>query len=76
MRKKLTITLDADVYQGLHAVAGARKIGRFIEDKIRPHVLQPNLEHEYAEMARDEGQEREALEWAEGVIGDVADEGE
>ena len=74
MRRKLTITLDAEVYDGLQSVVGARRIGRFIEEVIRPHVVQPNLEREYAEMAQHEEQEREALEWAEGVIGDVADD--
>lgn len=28
----------------------------------------------YAQMARDEKREAEALEWAEGLVGDVSDE--
>ena len=74
MQKKLTITLDEKVYQGLHEVIGRRRISRFIEELVRPHVIPEPLEAAYAQMARDERREEEALEWAEATIGDVADE--
>ena len=74
MRKKLTITLDEQVYEGLHEVIGSRRISRFIEDLVRPHVVSKNLDAAYKEMAEDEAREIEALEWAEATIGDVADE--
>ena len=74
MQKKLTITIDAEVYQGLHDLVGRRRISRFIEDLIRPHVAGSSLEAAYAEMGRDERREAEALEWAEATIGDCADE--
>ncbi|MEM7114481.1 MAG: addiction module antitoxin [Chloroflexota bacterium] len=70
MQKKLTISIDAAVYDGLYATVGPRKIGRFIEDLVRPYVLQPDLDAAYAEMAADEAREHEALEWAEALIGD------
>ncbi len=74
MRKKLTITVDEQVYEGLHEVIGNRRISRFIEDLVRPHVLSPDLEAAYAEMAQDEEREADALKWAEATIGDVSDE--
>jgi len=74
MRKKLTITLDEQVYEGLHQVIGRRRISRFIEDLVRPHVVSPDLEAAYMEMAADEAREAEALEWAEATVGDVADD--
>jgi predicted CopG family antitoxin len=74
MRKKLTITIDEQVYEGLHEVIGRRRISRFIEDLVRPHVMSPDLEAAYRDMAKDEAREAEALEWAEATIGDVADE--
>ena len=74
MRKKLTITLDDRVYQGLHDTIGRRRISRFIEDLVRPHVASESLDAAYAEMARDEPRETEALEWAESAMGDSADE--
>jgi predicted CopG family antitoxin len=72
--KKLTITVDDDVYAGLHGRIGRRQISRFLNDLARPHVTVDDLDEAYREMAADEGREREAIEWAEGLIGDVADE--
>jgi len=74
MQKKLTITIDERVYEGLYAVIGPRRISRFIEDLVRPHVMLPDLEAAYRQMAEDEGREAEALEWAEATVGDVSDE--
>ena len=71
MQKKLTITLDEQVYEGLHSVIGRRRISRFIETVVRPHVLAPDLDAAYREMAQDEQREAEALEWAEGTLGGV-----
>jgi predicted CopG family antitoxin len=74
MQKKLTITLDEQVYEGLHKVVGRRRISKFIESLVRPHVINPDLDAAYREMAQDETREAEALEWAEGTCGDVAHE--
>ena len=74
MQKKLTITVDERVYDGLHSVVGRRKISQFIESLVRPHVVKHSLESAYREMALDEARESEALEWSESTIGDVADE--
>ncbi len=74
MQKKLTITIDEEVYQGLHNTIGRRRISRFIEELVRPHVTSQSLAAAYAEMAQDEEREAEALEWAEATIGDSADE--
>jgi len=74
MRKKLTITVHEDVYRGLHAVVGRRRISRFVESLVRPYVLERHLEAAYRQMAREEEREAEALEWAEATVADVADE--
>jgi hypothetical protein len=74
MRKRLTITLDSRVYEGLRSVVGRWHISRFIEALVRPHVIGKDLEDGYRQMARDEAREAEALEWAEATVGDVADE--
>jgi predicted CopG family antitoxin len=74
MQKKLTITIDERVYDGLHNVIGRRRISRFIESLVRPHVVGADLEASYRKMAADKAREAEALEWAEGTIEDVADE--
>ena len=41
---------------------------------MRPHVVRDGLEEGYQAMAADEAREAEALEWSEGLLGDVADE--
>jgi hypothetical protein len=74
MQKKLTITLDERVYDGLHTVVGRRRISRFIESLVRPYVIGEDLEVAYRQMAQEEAREAEALEWAEATAGDVADE--
>jgi predicted CopG family antitoxin len=74
MRRKLTITVDAEVYEGLHNVVGRRHISRFLNELARPHVVHDALVDGYRAMAADEQREREASEWVEGLISDVADE--
>jgi predicted CopG family antitoxin len=74
VRKKLTITIDEEVYKGLYTVVGPRRISRFIEELVRPYVMLPELEAAYEQMAQDEEREAEALEWAEATAGDVSDE--
>ena len=74
MQKKLTITIDEEVYEGLHKNIGPRKISRYIQEIVRPHVVRPNLESAYAEMAKDERREKDAAEWAEITFLDVAHE--
>jgi predicted CopG family antitoxin len=74
MQKKLTITVDEEVYEGLHKNIGPRKISRFVQEIVRPHVVRPNLEAAYAEMAKDRRREQEAEEWAEATFKDVASE--
>jgi len=74
MQKKLTITVDEQVYAGLHQVIGRHKISRFIESLVRPHVVSRDLIAAYREMAADEAREAEAHEWAEATIADVAHE--
>jgi predicted CopG family antitoxin len=74
MHKKLTVTVEEDVYDGLHRVIGRQKISQFIEGLVRPHVVPQDLANAYREMAADEAREGEAHEWAEATLGDVVDE--
>ncbi|NCO67425.1 MAG: addiction module antitoxin [Nitrospirae bacterium CG_4_10_14_0_8_um_filter_41_23] len=74
MQKKLTITVDEKIYEGLYKIIGPRKISKFVEELVRPHVVHPNLESAYAQMAKDKKREDEALEWAETTFKDIAHE--
>jgi hypothetical protein len=74
MPKKLTITMDAEVYNGLHSVIGRRRISRFLNDLARPHVVGQDLSPGYAAMAADEAREAEADAWSEGLLPDIGQE--
>ncbi|MGI0015592.1 MAG: addiction module antitoxin [Nitrososphaera sp.] len=58
MQKKLTITIDEVVYEGLYKFVGRRRISQFIEDLVRPHVFNRILDAAFNEM--DQVRQREA----------------
>jgi predicted CopG family antitoxin len=74
MHKKMTITLDEDVYEGLYRTIGKRKISQFIEDLLRPHVLDTALDDGYKAMAADKEREHEASEWCNAIARDMENE--
>ncbi len=74
MQKKLTITLDEQVYKGLYRKVGRRRISRFLEKLARPHVVDEDLAEAYRAMAADEQREAEAREWVENLAADAPDE--
>ena len=58
VRKKMTITMDEAVYEGLVRVVGRRKISAFIESLARPHVVGDDLAAGYMAMAQDTQREQ------------------
>jgi len=74
MQKKLTISIDEAVYEALHRKIGRGRISRFLEDLARPYVIPADMDAAYQQMAQDEEREQAAMEWAEGLVGDVSDE--
>lgn len=73
MQKRMTISIDEAVYDGLVRMIGRRKISRFLEDLARPLVVTDDLEAGYRAMAEDAQRERDAHEWCEALIGDGTD---
>ena len=71
MQKRMTISIDETVYEGLLRVVGRRKVSRFLEDLARPLVISDDLVAGYQAMATDTEREKEALEWSNAMIGDV-----
>lgn len=63
MHKRITITLDEAVYEGLNRTIGRRRMSQFIEDLLRPHVLDTSLDDGYQAMAADQQREAEAQDW-------------
>ena len=74
MHKKLTISVDEVVYDGLNRIIGRGRISQFIEDRVRPHVLGAAIEDGYRAMAADEARERDAVEWIDALSQDMARE--
>lgn len=74
MHKKMTITLDEAVYEGLWRTVGRRRMSQFIEDLLRPHVLGESLDDGYKAMAQDKAREAEAMEWTNSLAKDMANE--
>jgi len=74
MHKKMTITLDEAVYEGLWRTIGKRRMSQFIEDLLRPHVLTDALDDGYKAMAADRGREADAMEWCNALSKDMANE--
>lgn len=73
MRKRMTVTVSEEVYDGLYGVIGRGKISQFIENLVRPYVVESAMAEGYRLMAKDEENEAEALEWIEGVSRDIED---
>lgn len=72
MRKRMTITLDEAVYDGLLRVVGRGKSSQFLEALARPLVLDTAMDEGYLAMGNDRQREAEASEWVNGLIGDGA----
>ena len=54
MHKRMTITLDEAVYDGLYRTIGRRRMSQFIEELVRPHVLDTGYQAMAADVAREE----------------------
>ncbi len=86
MSKKLTIAVSDEVYERLQRQIAQGKIGCFIDQVARQHLVERNsshywlnasneeLEKDYAEAAADVDREREALEWCEAFIGETLED--
>lgn len=73
MQKRMTISIDEAVYDGLVRHVGRRKISGYLEELARPHVVRDDLDSGYQAMAADQEREREAHEWCDALAGDAAD---
>ena len=50
---------------------GRRRMSQFIEDLLRPHVLDTSLDAGYQAMAADREREVEAKEWCDALAKDM-----
>ncbi len=75
MVRKLTITVDEDVYIGLKAKVGARRISRFLNDLAKPLVSEAALLEGYRRMAADPVEQAEAAGWVDDLLADAVGDG-
>ncbi len=73
MHRRMTITIDEAVYEGLCRRVGERRMSQCIENLVKPHVLDTTLDDGYRAMAAGKEREAEALEWCNALVGDIAD---
>ena len=73
MHRRMTITLDEAVYDGLYRTVGKRRMSQFIEELLRPHVVDAALNDGYRAMAADKAREVDAMEWCNALARDMAD---
>ncbi|EFL6230097.1 addiction module antitoxin [Escherichia coli] len=57
----------------LYRTVGKRRMSQFIEDLLRPHVVDSSLDDGYKAMAEDTERETLAMEWCNALAGDMAD---
>lgn len=74
VHKRMTITLNEVVYDGLYRTIGKRRMSQFIEDLLRPHVLDTSLDDGYRAMAADSAREAQAQEWCSALAKDMQSE--
>ena len=74
MHKKMTISLDETVYDGLYRTVGRRHMSQYIEGLLRPHVLDTALDDGYKAISSDQERETEAQAWCNALLADMADE--
>ena len=74
MHKKMTISLDEEVYEGLYRTIGKRRMSQFIEDLLRPHVTDAALDSGYRAMGADKVREAEAATWCNALAKDMVNE--
>ncbi|GJM43036.1 MAG: hypothetical protein DHS20C20_33180 [Ardenticatenaceae bacterium] len=65
MEKRLTIFIDEQGYEGLQNIAD---IDSFVEDLIRPFILNKELDAAYEQMSQDKNRGSEALEWTKAIL--------
>ena len=70
-KRKITLMLDAEVYEGLRKRVGSRGIGSYLSSLAKPYVVETTIEDGYKAMALDEARNKEAAEWDMGVTEEV-----
>ena len=63
-KRKVTLTLEADVYEAIQKRVGARKVGSYLSRLARSYVTTPALSESYRALAADTVQAVEVADLA------------
>ncbi len=67
-KTKVTLMLDTDVHEGLRQKVGKRKLGAYLSQLARPHVITHHLEDAYKAQAADILNTNEVANFVDDVI--------
>jgi hypothetical protein len=73
MSKKMTVSIDRQIYDGIQALIGSDDIGEFLEDLARPFIDADGRVAGYVEMSADKAREIEADQWCNALAADGLD---
>ncbi len=62
-KRKVTLMLDSDVYDGLRKMLGERNIGKGVSKMVRPYIDLNIIELGYKELASDKDRDDEGEDW-------------
>jgi hypothetical protein len=68
MPKKITISLDDDLYRELSRLAGPDEVVQYVEDLIREQLRLPGSGEPELDVAADRVREQEGPEWESSVV--------
>jgi len=72
MQRKITLSINEEVYRKLHFLISRRKISKFVEksveEKIKKLELADPIEKGFKMMGKAYEREKESLEWSEAGI--------
>jgi len=69
MQRKVTLSIEEEIYRKLRFLIPKRKMSKFVEEAIKEKIerlkLEEPIEEGFKMMGKDKEREKEALEWSE-----------
>ena len=69
MQRKITLSIEGEIYRKLRFLIPKRKMSKFVEEALKEKIerlkLEEPIEEGFKMMGKDKEREKEALEWSE-----------
>lgn len=69
MQRKITLSIEEEIYRKLRFLIPKRKMSKFVEEALKEKIerlkLEEPIEEGFKMMGKDKEREKEALEWSE-----------